>query len=228
MTTGRAPMVFLGPSLSRAEAEDILPAAVITPPARRGDFDAVEDSRIDEVILIDGVMVYDHPPSPSETHRLVARGIRVLGASSLGAFRAVELHAHGVEGVGWVYQQVRARNITADDELVARLDPRTGRAETIFVVNLRYAIAELALRGQVTAASAEATIRAVTALHFEARTPRAVVDLAVSHGMTPATAQRLLDPRFDIKAADASQALCASRHADPHRPAQRHLTRALV
>lgn len=218
------PMVFLGPSLARDEAADILPMAVIAPPARRGDFDAIDESEVDEVILIDGVMVYDHPPSPSETHRLVARGIRVMGASSLGALRAVELHAHGVEGVGWVYEQVRDRNITADDELVARLDPRTGSAQTIFVVNLRYAMTELAGSGEVTTALADATISAVTARHFEDRTPHAVVDLAVSHGMTPATAQRLLDPRFDIKAADARRALDASRHADVNPRSQRHLT----
>jgi hypothetical protein len=219
-------MVFLGPSLSRDEAADILPMAVIAPPARRGDFDAIDEGGVDEVILIDGVMIYDHPPSPSETHRLVARGIRVVGASSLGALRAVELHTHGVEGVGWVYEQVRDRIISADDELVARLDPRTGRAQTIFVVNLRYAMAELADIGEVTAALADAAIRAVTALHFEDRTPHAVVDIAVTHGMTPATAQRLFDPRFDIKAADARRALGTSRHADVNRRAQRHLTRA--
>jgi len=213
MTPPRSPVVFVGPSLPMALAGQILPSAVFRPPARRGDLDLVDPDGTDEAILIDGVMVYEHPPSPSETYRLAERGVRVLGASSLGALRAVELRHHGVEGVGWVFDEFRSGRLTADDELLARLDPRTGLAETLFLVNLRYAAACLTASGVLDHGRADRFIGAMAHLHFEQRTRDQAQRIADSIGIKPRTSEEILHPRFDVKALDAMLALRGSRHA---------------
>lgn len=207
------PVVFLGPSLSPADAGRMVPGVEYRPPARRGDLDAVDESKVAEVVLIDGVMVYGHPPSPMEVHRLAERGVRVLGASSLGALRAAELTGYGVEGVGWVFGQVRSGQLTADDELLARLDPRTGRAETLFLVNLRYAARQLVLAGALSSDKAGLFLSSVAALYFEARTCPRTRDVAASAGLDNVLFERLLEPRYDIKAADARLALRSTRWA---------------
>lgn len=210
MKANPGPLVFLGPSLPAAAARRILPQATYRPPARRGDLDAVDADACDEVILIDGVLVYEHPPSPSEVHRLVARGIRVVGAASLGALRAAELSALGVRGVGWVFEEFRSGRVTADDELVARLDPRTGQATTLFLINLRYAAGCLTDDAVLTVDQADRFLSSMAALHFEQRTAAQLQIAAASAGISPAIASCLLEARFDIKARDAASALTRS------------------
>ncbi|MEV6923929.1 TfuA-like protein [Dactylosporangium sp. NPDC051485] len=215
MTQGTRPLVFLGPSLPETAARRILPEAEYRPPARRGDLDAVDRAAFDEVLLIDGVMVYDHPPSPSEVYRLMQRRVRVVGAASLGALRAVELRKHGMEGVGWVVENYGSGLVTADDELVARLDPRTGRAVTLFLINLRYAAVCLTEAGVLAAEQADRFLTAMAAVHFEQRTGAETRRLASAAGIAPEAADQLMEARFDVKALDAARALAGSRHASP-------------
>lgn len=201
--------VFLGPSLPLAEAERIFPAAELRPPARRGDLDALDESACRSVVLIDGAMVYEHPPSPSEVYRLIKRGVHVTGAASLGALRAVELADLGMRGCGWVFEEYRVGRVTADDEVVARVDPRTGRAATIFLINVRYAAARLVEKGVVGENQMTRLLARLSALYFEDRSPVEVKRLAQQCGVTPQDAEALLDPQFDVKARDAAACLAA-------------------
>jgi len=207
MTVSRGPLVFLGPSLPETAARSVLPCATYVPPARRGDLDAVDEQRFSEVILIDGVMVYDHPPSPTEVYRLVQRGVSVLGAASIGALRAVELAGLGVRGIGWVYEQFQAGRVTADDELVARLDPRNGQASTLFLINLRYAAEHMLHAGELCTDQADRLVTSLAALHFEQRTAAQVRTFADEAGIPPSIVEQMLGPKFDIKARDAAAAL---------------------
>ncbi len=207
MTSPPGVVVFLGPSLSRDAASAILPAADIRPPARRGDLDALDARVYREVVLIDGVMVYDHPPSPSEAWRLLDRGIGVSGAASLGALRAVELRRLGMRGSGWVFEAYRSGRVTADDELVARLDPRTGCACTLFLINIRYATERLVSDAKLDPIQATRLIALLSALHFEERTVSELSRAAKACEIGPGVAACLTDPQFDIKARDASGCL---------------------
>ncbi|MEM0446076.1 MAG: TfuA-like protein, partial [Candidatus Nitrosocaldus sp.] len=91
-------IVFLGPSLSREKAKSILPDAEYRPPARKGDLLRVGSNSI--VGLIDGVFLQDYPPTPIEVYTAIAKGVKVLGAASIGALRAVELERLGMVGIG--------------------------------------------------------------------------------------------------------------------------------
>jgi hypothetical protein len=200
-------VVFLGPSLSREAATAILPESEIRPPARRGDLDALDCETYSAAVLIDGVMVYEHPPSPTETWRLLDRGIRVAGAASLGALRAVELCRLGMQGSGWVFEAYRSGHVTADDELVARLDPRTGSAETLFLINIRYAAEQLVAENRLDPLQATRLLTGLSALPFEERTPDELNQASKACGIGPDVATDLTNRRFDIKARDAAGCL---------------------
>ena len=101
-------VVFLGPSLARSRAEQILEADY-RPPAKRGDLynAAREGARI--ILLIDGVFFQDCSVAHKEVLYALEAGAKVLGASSMGALRASELDVYGMEGIGQIYQDVYAR-----------------------------------------------------------------------------------------------------------------------
>jgi hypothetical protein len=84
-------IVFLGPSLPRAEAERILPAEYL-PPAAMGDiYRAVSRparQRPRRIALIDGYFERMAAPWHKEILWALERGAQVYGASSMGALRA--------------------------------------------------------------------------------------------------------------------------------------------
>ena len=61
---------------------------------------------------------------PSVTHKellyALDAGVRVIGASSLGALRAVELAPFGRDGAGKVFEAYRSGTLDGDDEVALR------------------------------------------------------------------------------------------------------------
>src|SRR3954453_22610245 len=101
-------VVFLGPTLPRAQAASLLPGGRVLPPARQGDvFRAVRAHRPRCIGLVDGAFL----DVPAVWHREILwameRGVRVMGGASMGALRAAELHAFGMQGVGQVFAAYR-------------------------------------------------------------------------------------------------------------------------
>ena len=100
------PIVYLGPTLSREEAIKILDADY-RDPAKKGDFLMLSRDSDEKkyVGFVDGVFLHDYPPSPIEVYHLATRkNIELIGASSLGALRAVELEKFGMKGIGKIFQ----------------------------------------------------------------------------------------------------------------------------
>jgi hypothetical protein len=116
------PVVFLGPSLARGDALAIL-RADYRPPVRQGDvYRAVRDgARL--LGIVDG---YFHDV-PSVWHKEILfalhQGAVVLGAASMGALRAAELHPFGMEGVGEIFAAFHDGRLTDDDEVAVQHGP---------------------------------------------------------------------------------------------------------
>jgi hypothetical protein len=119
----------------------------------------------------------------------------------------VELRWLGMRGFGWVFEAYRSGRVTADDELVARLDPRTGGAETLFLINIRYAAEHLAGVGRLEPLHAARLLTDLSALPFEERTPAELSRASKACGIEADVAADLANPRFDIKARDAEGCL---------------------
>lgn len=138
--SGILPIVYLGPTLPRNRANAILDANY-QPPIARGDLPARYDG---PVVIIDGVFHQRLAVSPKEVLRLVDNGAYVIGASSMGALRAAELHGYGMRGIGWVYESYRSGRILADDEVAVTFAPDDiERNLTVPLVNVRYWLEEL-------------------------------------------------------------------------------------
>ena len=86
-------VAFLGPSLPAREAKGFH----LLPPARQGDIWRALGLRPRAIALIDGLF----EAQPSVWHREILdaldAGIPVVGGASMGALRAVELEAFGME-----------------------------------------------------------------------------------------------------------------------------------
>jgi len=164
---------------------------------------AASDAGGQTVVLIDGEMVHGYAPSPSEILGILRRGVRVLGAASLGALRAVELRAHGMEGLGWVYDAYLNGRLAGDDEVVSLLFPETFSPLTVPLVRLRYAVDRLANLHELDAAAGAAALRELKSLHYEDRSPQRVESALARAGISPTLRSRLSSAEFDIKRIDA-------------------------
>jgi hypothetical protein len=184
------------------------------PPARRGDLAQAAAEGARRIVLIDGLLVYAYPPSPSEIAEVMEQGVEVHGAASLGALRAVELRFCGMMGIGWVYKCYLYVTVDSDDEVVTPLSPQDHRPLTVALVRVRYALSRLAAEGLVSPSQAAAVIDHLRHCYFEERTAARVLSVAVACGIAPAVASRLLEDEFDIKAIDTLRCLVTLRH-DP-------------
>src|SRR5690606_34862608 len=97
------------------------------PPVAMGDVYRAAQERPACVAIIDGG--FHHQPAVwhKEILYALARGIGVVGASSMGALRAVELAPMGMQGVGRIVELYRSGVVDADDEVaVLHGDAGTG------------------------------------------------------------------------------------------------------
>jgi hypothetical protein len=133
-------IVFLGPSLTQDEARSILDATY-RPPVARGDVEAAVASGARIICLIDGVFFQECAVAHREILAALKAGVRVIGASSMGALRGAELDSLGMEGVGEVYRMYRDRVLESDDEVALVFDPESGRPLSEPLVNIRATLA---------------------------------------------------------------------------------------
>lgn len=205
------PVVFAGPSLDAAP-----PAAFVhLPPAAAGDLLALAEGPPRAVALIDGVFDAVAAVQHKEVLELLSRGFRVLGAASMGALRAAELHSFGMVGVGAVFAAYSAGRLTADDEVaLLHAPPELGcRPLTEALVDVRATLA-MSVRARVLVPDTARVVRArARQLFWRERTWSAI--LADCADAVDADELARLDAwlpagRRSIKAEDASACLRAA------------------
>jgi hypothetical protein len=134
----RDTVVFLGPSLAREDAEHILDADYL-PPICRGDLAKLPES-VRYVGIVDGEFYQSLSVSPKEVVTLLRRGVKICGASSMGALRAAETWKLGMIGVGKIFAMYRDGILDADDEVALIYERDTYRKLSEPLVNLRSAL----------------------------------------------------------------------------------------
>lgn len=205
-------IIFAGISITAADVAAMRPHAKIMPPARRGDVLRATKDGFQQICLLDGMMIYHYPPSPSEVAAALESGVHVVAGCSIGALRAVELRKHPLmKGFGWVYRAVLEGRLLGDDELVARLDPLSGRPISLFVANVLYACELLRSECLLSAAQADLILTGLRQVHFDERTPALLRQLVRGAGLSGSVAELIFSPSMDIKRADALICLDALR-----------------
>lgn len=165
-------VVFLGPSLAIERARQIL-YAEFRPPVCRGDLDRLLDNPPRLVGLVDGEFFQSLSVSPKEVVRLLERGVTVMGASSMGALRAVETSAYGAVGIGRIFRLFRAGEIDGDDEVAVTYCRETNRTLSEPLVCIRIALGDARRAGILNSRQSSLLVRRMKAVYFpERRMPR--------------------------------------------------------
>lgn len=201
-------VVFLGPSLDADAAKKILDAEY-RPPASRGDiFTAVKDGA--EIIgLIDGVFFQACSIAHREILYALDEGVKVIGASSMGALRASELDIHGMEGVGKVYELYKSGVLVSDDEVALILEPETSKPLSEPLVNIRHNLDLAEEKGIITKELNGKILEAAQSLYYPERNYERI--FAIAESKLKADLARLKkflrEEKSDLKREDAVAAL---------------------
>ena len=103
-------IIYAGPSLGKAKSifRDATKDNILEfrPPAKAGDIlnTVINNPSIDGILLADGFFYENYSPMHREIVYAINSGIKVIGCSSMGAIRAVELEGYGMIGKGEVFK----------------------------------------------------------------------------------------------------------------------------
>ena len=136
-------IIYTGLSLHFDEAKEILDSygdvnVVYKRPIQRGDLSLALKENPDIIAIIDGVFHQNSAVGHKEILNVMKNGIKVYGASSMGALRASELDSLGMVGVGYCYEQYANGNVDSDDEVAVMLDSESLEALSIPLISMRY------------------------------------------------------------------------------------------
>lgn len=212
------PVVFLGPSLDLVTATSLF-AATYRRPAECGDITRAVEEGFDPIVLIDGLMVESHPPSPKEIAAALSARRRVVGAASLGAIRAAELQCLGMYGYGWVYRRYLRTPLAGDDEVLTVNCPETWRPLTVSLVRVLFGIEKLVQRGLISIGDATQLIKRVKETPFRNRTWSNIISWIGQSGLSHKIADKLVVKQMDIKRIDTIGCL---KLLSDHQTLQKH------
>jgi hypothetical protein len=165
------PIVYLGPTLNRDEASKILEADY-RDPAKKGDFLRLSHTSDEKkyVGFIDGVFLHDYPPSPIEVYHLATRkNIELIGASSLGALRAVELEKFGMKGIGKIFQLFKNGILNADDEVAVTFVRDKNILQSEALIDIRFNLFLAYKKGIITNQTKKRSVKIAKNIYFPFR-----------------------------------------------------------
>jgi hypothetical protein len=176
MTTQPA-IVFLGPTLRVAEARKIADAVYLPPAAQGSIVQAVRRHAPQSLLIIDGLFQSEPAVRHKEILWALDQGVAVLGAASMGALRAAELHPFGMIGVGLIYRWYRRWTGAPDDAVAVVHTPAEVGAEalTLSLIDLLRTIKRAARQGALSPEQAKRLEEAARRLNFRERLWASVV-----------------------------------------------------
>jgi TfuA protein len=208
------PIVYLGPTLNREEASKILDADY-RDPAKKGDFLRLSLTSDEKkyVGFVDGVFLHDYPPSPIEVYHLATRkNIELIGASSLGALRAVELEKFGMKGIGKIFQLFKKGILNADDEVAVTFVRDKNILQSEALIDIRFNLFLAYKKGIITKQTKKRFVKIAKNIYFPFRNYDDVIKLTQEqfpsiHEELENFRDYILKNRDSLKARDAIKLL---------------------
>src|SRR5438105_1242035 len=168
-------VAFIGPSISRTEAERLCPGLDLRPPVRRDDLYREREQGAWGFLVIDGVFMQEDAVSPREVADVLQDGALVVGAASMGALRAADCWPAGAQGVGLIYRLYRMGVLASDEEVAVAVSAEgDDAAVSVPLVNVRYAVARAVRRRLLDRARARQIVDAAASIYYPERTWAAV------------------------------------------------------
>ena len=167
-------IIYAGPSLgvSKEKLQEINQSFKfeVRSPARAGDIlnTVIEEPTVDGIILADGYFYENYSPMHREIIFAINSGVKVIGCSSMGAIRAVELEDYGMIGHGEIFEFYKKNPETSDDEVGLIHENSYPYAPiTIPLVNLRVLLTKL--KNESEAKAIENSIMYLSTISFDKR-----------------------------------------------------------
>jgi hypothetical protein len=179
----KRPIVYLGPTLRREEAVKILDADY-REPAKKGDFLMLSQDSDEKIHVgfIDGVFLHDYPPPPIEVYHLATRkNIELIGSSSLGALRAVELEKFGMKGIGKIFQLYKKGTINADDEVAVTFVKGSNILQSEAMIDIRFNLFLAYRKGIITDETKKSFTKIAKSTYFPFRNYEDLINLTQQH-----------------------------------------------
>ncbi|NDD27253.1 MAG: hypothetical protein EB084_03195 [Proteobacteria bacterium] len=206
-------VIFLGPTMPVEAAREILDAVYLPPAAQADILSAVHTHRPDVIGLIDGVFGQSLSVWHKEILYALHRGVRVFGASSMGALRAAETAEFGMVGVGEIYEMYRSGALTDDDEVVLLHGPADYgyRGLTLPMINVRATLRRACDEGVVDEDTGRLLTDLAKAVFYGDRTVAEMRTRWLAAGVEEATCARtaafFASSYVDLKRRDAEKML---------------------
>ena len=136
-------IVYAGLSIPFDEAKEILDSTddvevIYKRPIKRGDLSQALKENPDIIAIIDGVFHQNSAVGHKEILSVLKKGIKVFGATSMGALRASEMDTLGMVGIGYVYNQYASGEVDSDDDVAVMLDSETLEPLSEPLINMKY------------------------------------------------------------------------------------------
>jgi hypothetical protein len=201
--------VYTGLSLDRRSALKILPDSRIMPPIIRGDLIKDIDNGVNIVVIIDGRFHQDLAVTPDEIMDALSCGIKVYGASSMGALRASELYPFGMIGHGLIYEHIVAtpnfrddfvaQVYSEDDDMIVKL--------SLNYIDLYMNLLELKKQKMLTAKDSYALLKLYSNIYYSERSWTALRYLLCQNH------------RHDVRLLKVAEEACTRMGSQKHRDA---------
>ncbi len=219
-------VIFAGPSLPPAERPGGGGVRFL-PPVAQGDIVRLlrRKPQPAAIAILDGFFEGVPAVLHKEILWALAEGVPVLGAASMGALRAAELHSCGMIGVGEIFAAYRDGILVDDDEVAVLHGPAEAGYPPVSeaLVNIRATLAAARARGIVDPALEEALVELGRRIFYKERSWRRLLETAAAQGLDPAALEVLggwlPGGRVDRKREDARSLLAMLR--DPPAPPDR-------
>jgi hypothetical protein len=186
--------IFTGPTLSPEAGRAELDATYL-PPASQGDVYRATLDRPQAIGIIDGYFECVPAVWHKEILWAMTEGIHVYGSASMGALRAVELAAFGMEGVGAIFEAYRDGTLEDDDEVAVAHGPaETGyRPLSVAMVNIRFTLSAALKARVISPATRVALERIGKSLFYQDRTFQSILADATDEGIPASELQAFRD-----------------------------------
>lgn len=194
-------VVFIGPTWQGFSIDESIK---VLPPAQQGDIAGVTVDGVETIILIDGYFTQHLAPWHKEIVLALERGVRVIGAASLGALRAVECERYGMEPVGEIAKWYKDGTCIDDaDVALIHADETQGCwPMSVPLVNIRATAMKLLSLGLI--GDVNEMVRQFSEIHYTDRSWKCL------EMKSPKMASLLKSEYVDQKAEDAKLAIYQS------------------
>ena len=205
-------IIYTGLSLPFDEAKEILDSSegvevIYKRPIKRGDLSIALKENPNIIGIIDGVFHQNSAVGHKEILNVIKNGVKVYGASSMGALRASELDTLGMTGIGYVYNQYASGEVDSDDDVAVMLDSETLEALSEPLINMKYVFTNAVDEGIITEDEKDEILRIAKKTYYPKRNYAQTLSESNLDSETKDNLINFIRESVDIKKEDAKDLL---------------------